>query len=333
MLSLNGLEQALEVTSSKALKVIPLNNLNKDGRAVHEGLGEDLQQIAALIVVDEDAEALDRVQVLLELPAALLRLEALAHGVIVRGGDVDEVDAARAQGRDGGDDVRREEGDVLDARARVEDDVLLDLGHLLARSGLVDGHLDNVVGRGHDDGAQGRELGADLGVIHRPEAVEGEALLVKGTGRNHLVPRLVSDAVVDADEGHVGHLHGGSALVTSAESGEERPSVASAVDECVCGITICADDGRGDGAVVILGGGWALDGDGAFGHSLVIDARDVVNLKGNVLDGITVPLKVSMHGLQESPVRVGDGLIRREVGLRSNGRREDEANAIVGDDI
>lgn len=222
---------------------------------------------------------------------------------------------------------------MLDARAGVEDDVLLDLGLLLARGGLVDGHLDEVVGRGHDDGVEGRELGADLGVVDGPEAVEGQALLVKSTSRDHFVPRLVADAVVDAGKGHVGHRHGRGALFAGAEAGQEWSSVAPAVDESVSSIAVGADDSGSDGAVVILGGGWALDGDGALSHGLVVYGLDVVNLKGHVLDGIAVSLEVSVNLLQELPLRIRDGLIFREVSLRSQGRREDEADAIVADDI
>lgn len=77
---------------------------------------------------------------------------------------------------------------MLDARTRVESHVLLDLGLLLARGGLVDGHLDKVVGRRHDNGVEGGEFGADLGVIDGPEAVERETLLVEGARGHHLVP-------------------------------------------------------------------------------------------------------------------------------------------------
>lgn len=219
----------------------------------------------------------------------------MAHGVVVRGGHVDELDAARAEGRHGGDDVRGQEGDVLDTCARVEGDVLFDLGLSLAGGGLVDGHLDDVVGRRHDDGAQGGELGADLRVVDRPEAVEGEALLVEGAGRDHLVPVLVADAVVDASQGDgwLGDRRG--LLVVDAETGEEGTGVVVAGDEGVGGISICADDGRGDGAMLdVLGDLGSLDSNGTLFDGLVVYAFHIVDFKGYILDGIAVLLKVSM---------------------------------------
>src|SRR4051812_29742527 len=77
LLTLNRLKQTLKVTSAKALKLITLNNLNKDGRTIHQRLREQLQQVAALIVINKNVEPLNGVQVLLELPVALLRLEPL----------------------------------------------------------------------------------------------------------------------------------------------------------------------------------------------------------------------------------------------------------------
>lgn len=159
---LNGLKQALEVSSTKAFKGVALDDLDEDGGAVHERLGEELEEVPLLVVVDEDVEALNGVEVLLQLPLPLLGTQALAHGGVVGRRDADELDAALAHGGHGGQDVVREQGNVLHAGAAVEDDELLDLRLLLARGGLVDGHLDHAVGRAHDDRVEGAELGADL---------------------------------------------------------------------------------------------------------------------------------------------------------------------------
>lgn len=85
---------------------------------------------------------------------------------------------------------------MLDAGPGVEVDVLLDLALAQTGGGLVDGHLDDVVGGCHDDAAEGGVGGADLGIVDGPEAVEGEALFVVGAGGLHGAPVLVADAVV-----------------------------------------------------------------------------------------------------------------------------------------
>ena len=50
--------------------------------------------------------------------------------------------------------------------------LLLDLGLLLAGRGLTDRHFDRLLEVGDHDGPQGREVGVDLRVVHRPEPVE-----------------------------------------------------------------------------------------------------------------------------------------------------------------
>jgi len=54
----------------------------------------------------------------------------------------------------------------------------LNLGFLLAERRLVDGHLYGLFVVGDHDGAQGAELGVQLLVVHGPEAVEEQVLLI-----------------------------------------------------------------------------------------------------------------------------------------------------------
>src|SRR4029077_7394401 len=100
------------------------------------GLREDLQQIAVVVAVGEDA-------VLLQV---LVRLRDLAdpirHLVVIRVGSVEEQDAALLELLDSRDDVRRSERDVLRAWTSVELEVLLDLALALALGRLVDRELD-----------------------------------------------------------------------------------------------------------------------------------------------------------------------------------------------
>ncbi len=132
---LDGFEEGFEVAFAEAAASLPLDDLVEDGGAVFYGLGEDLQHVAFVVAVDEDAEALELVEGLVDLADAVLEL-----GVVgVRDGE--EVDALLLEGGDGGEDVVRGEGEVLDAGAIVEVEVLLDLGFAAAFGGLVDGEL------------------------------------------------------------------------------------------------------------------------------------------------------------------------------------------------
>ena len=334
LLALNGLKERLEVTSTEALEVVPLDDLNEDSRAVHQGLSEELEEVTALVVIDEDVELLNGIQVLLELPVALLGLEALADGVVVGLRDIDELDTAGAHGADGGDDVRGKQGNVLHTGSGVEDDVLLDLRLLLAGRGLVDGHLDQVVLGRHDDRVERRELGADLRVVDGPEAVEGEALLVEGAGGNHVVPVLVADAVVDAGQGHVGELDRGRRRGGGAEAGQEGPVVVSTGDEGVGGVAVGADDGGADTAVhLIRESGGLLNNVGASGDGLVEDTIHVVDLEGYVLDGVAVLLEVLVALLEELAVGIRDRLLLGEVLLGADGGGENEADIGVANDV
>ena len=49
------------------LVVVPLDDLDEDGGPVLHWLGEDLQQVAVVVIVDQDLELLDRVNVFLHL--------------------------------------------------------------------------------------------------------------------------------------------------------------------------------------------------------------------------------------------------------------------------
>lgn len=173
LLSLDSLEQRLEVSSAKAVEVVSLDDLNEDRGAVHQMLlgistdprkkfagftylGEKLEQVATLIKVNQNIQALNRLKVFLQHQSGLLE-PGLHVGVIcVR--DLDELDSAGLQVGDVADDVVCEKGDVLHTGTVVEVHVLLNLRLLLALCGLVDGHLDDLVGGGHDDTLQSGEF-------------------------------------------------------------------------------------------------------------------------------------------------------------------------------
>lgn len=178
LFSLDSLEQALEITRTEPIKVVALDDLNEYGRPIHQRLSEQLQEISALVEIDEDVKLLQGVEILLQLEVNLGRLQPEPHGLVVGVGDADEVDAALAEVGDGGDYVPSTERNMLHTGPVVKVDEFFDLGLLLAGGRLVDGHLDDFVGRSHYHRAEGGELRTDVGVVDRPETVEPKAFFV-----------------------------------------------------------------------------------------------------------------------------------------------------------
>ena len=199
LLSLDCLEERLEVTSSEALVVSSLDDLEEKCRAILERLGEDLEQVALLVVVDENLLPLEHINVLLNLQVDLTK--SLAQLVVVCVWDlVEEDNATSLHSLDGRDDVLCAHGDMLNTRAAVVLTELLDLALSDAIGGLIDGHFDLFVKVGHDDGAQRRVLCVDHLVIDGPEAMEVEHLLIPLSDRLHLSIFLIADAVVNIEK-------------------------------------------------------------------------------------------------------------------------------------
>src|SRR5678816_2269627 len=95
LFALDGLEERLEVALAEALGALPLDDLVEHRRPVLDRLGEDLQQVAVRIAVDEDAEPGELVHRLVDPADAALQL------LVVGGGHREELDAAIAERRDG----------------------------------------------------------------------------------------------------------------------------------------------------------------------------------------------------------------------------------------
>lgn len=316
LLTLDSLEESLEVAGTESLVAAALDDLDEDSGAVLDGLGEDLEQVTGLVVVNKDIELLDDVQVLSDLGGRALETETQV--LIVGGGDAQEVHATGTEVADSLDDVGGVEGNVLDTGTTVVLAVLGDLGLLLAHSGLVDGHLDLLGGVSHDDGAESRVLGVDLGVIDGPEAVEAELLLVHLAGLEHLTVGLVADTVVNvvqADDGEdvLERVLGAGKDV----SGEEETLVSVALDKGVLGVTIGGNGGHPDRAVLVLLLEGGADGLGTLLDGAVVDGLDIVDGEGNILDTITVEGEV-----------VGEDLV---VGVQ--GRHEDKGDLVLLDDV
>jgi hypothetical protein len=137
-----GLGDGVEVASDA------LDDLDEDGGSVSEGLGEDLHQDAHVVLVDEEAELLARVdEVLRQGVGANARRGSLVVAVVGLGHELKAADqAALAHLLHGGQDVVGLEREVLQAGPAVLLEVRLDLGLPLgAEGGLVQGHEDLLV--------------------------------------------------------------------------------------------------------------------------------------------------------------------------------------------
>src|SRR6476661_10678968 len=115
------------VSEVAALVLLALDELEEDRRAVAERLGEDLEQVAVLVTVDEDLALLQLLDRHADVADALAQLGVLV--VAVR--RVEELDTVGPQGVDRGEDVVGRHGEVLGAGAAVEVEVLVDLALLL----------------------------------------------------------------------------------------------------------------------------------------------------------------------------------------------------------
>src|SRR3712207_4904261 len=98
LLALDRLEQRLEVSLAEAAGAMALDDLEEDRRPVAERLGEDLQQVALVVAVDQDPEAPEVVEVLGDLT------DAIRHLVVVAVGGAQELHAALRELLDHADD-------------------------------------------------------------------------------------------------------------------------------------------------------------------------------------------------------------------------------------
>src|SRR3954471_10449786 len=151
LFALDRLEEGLEVALAEAQRAVPLDELEEDGRPVAERLGEDLQQVAVLVAVDEDLALLQLLDRHAYVADALTQLGVLVVAV----GRVEELDAVGPQRVHGGQDVVGRDGQVLGTGAPVELEVLVDLALLLGDGRLVERELDPVVAVRDDLAHQG----------------------------------------------------------------------------------------------------------------------------------------------------------------------------------
>src|SRR5438309_11181363 len=92
LLQLDRFEEGLEVPLAEAPGPVALDDLEEEGRAVLDRLREDLQEVALLITIDEDAQVGELAQVLID------RADAVREQFIIGAPHLEERDVVVAHG-------------------------------------------------------------------------------------------------------------------------------------------------------------------------------------------------------------------------------------------
>ena len=219
---------------------MPLDDLVKDRGAVLDRLGEDLEQIALLVAVDQHPQ----------LGQLVDRLVDLAHPglqfLVVGARHAQELDPRVAQAGDRLDDVAGAQGEVLHPWAIVVVQVFLDLRLLAALGRLVDRELDLAVPVHHDLGHQGRVLGVNVVVAEVAELLEAHGLSEEFDPAVHRAQLDVADDVVDVHQAEAGGFALGVArarVVDGCVARRKGAPVLAPLDERHQGVAIHADRG------------------------------------------------------------------------------------------
>jgi putative peptidoglycan lipid II flippase len=293
LLPLDRLEQRLEVPLAEPLRSVPLDQLEEHRRPVFHRLGEDLQQVAVLVPVGQDAQLAQLVQRHPRLADPRPELVVVA----ARGGQ--ELHPGRGHGPHAGHDVVGGQRQVLHAGAAVELQVLVDLRLALAGRGLVQREL-HLPGPVRDDLAhQRRVLGGDVVADELLHVREAHHAVVEIHPFVHLAELDVAHAVVDL--GEKGPLarrhHGGRGHV----AGQVDARVPGPLDQRVPGVAVGRDRGHRHLARLVLEQVRRLDTAGAVRHRVVVGVFRRTDLQGQVHH----PVAVRGHPLAERRARPG----------------------------
>ncbi len=307
LFAFDGFEEGFEVSFAEAAASFALDDFVEDGGTVLYGARKDLQHVALIVAIDEDAEAFEFVDGFVDLADALLEFG------VVGVGDGEEVDSLLLHFGDCVEDIVGGEGDVLDARTLVEVEVLFDLGLAATFGWLVDGELDVAVAVGHHLGHQSGVFGGYVFVVEVLVEAEAHDVGVEVDPLVHGVPAYVADHVVDVNEANwAGDVVVGDMTV----AGEEGAVVVGSVDEGVDGVPVGGDAGDGDMAVVVGELGWFLDAASAATSGLGPGLAGVVDPEGYGADAVAVGVHVA-----------GD------LGVGAEGGGEDEADFSLLEDV
>merc|ERR1719384_1180422 len=88
LIQFNTLEKSFEIASPETLMVVSLNDLKEDSWPILHGLGEDLQKIAIVIIINQNLQFLQLCQVLLNLDFRVRK--TLSEHVIIRDWNFEE---------------------------------------------------------------------------------------------------------------------------------------------------------------------------------------------------------------------------------------------------
>lgn len=182
-------------TTCTYVVVVALDHFDEHRGTILHVFGEYLQQVAILVVVDQDLQLLQNLQVLFDLHLAAG--ESQPQKVVVRVRHGEKLDAARAEALYGRNNVVGVEGDVLDAGAAVVLDIFGDLGLPLARGRLVDRYFNRLLVICHHNRTQCRIIGMYLGIVDRPEAMKLQFLLVPLARYFHFIVWLIANNVIN----------------------------------------------------------------------------------------------------------------------------------------
>src|SRR5581483_4021894 len=191
---LDRFEQRLEIPLAETVVALALDELEED--RPDRVCREDLQQHLGMAAVDH-ALAVDQDAVLLQPHDVLAmtgqpRVDLLEIGIARRR---HERQAAGAQAFDGGKDVARAAGDVLDAFAAINGEILLDLAGLAGI--LVDRNPDLAVGAGQRAREQARGAALD---VEEPDLAEIEQFSVEARPDIHAPAMDVVGEMIDVVE-------------------------------------------------------------------------------------------------------------------------------------
>jgi hypothetical protein len=276
LISFNSLKQRFEVASTESRVVASLDDLQEYSWTVLRELCEDLQQVTIIIKVNQNLQLLQYIKVLFDI--RLGQLEPLFQVYVILVWNIQELLTPGTEVLNCFDDVFCVHCYVLHPGAAVVVHILLDLRLALARSRLVDGHLDGLLIVGDHDGAQGRVLGVDLTVVHGPEAMEHQHVLIPLRYIRHLHVGLVSHDVVNGLQSNFRKQFIEWFLMLGFDKPRQEPSlIFGSVHECMCGVPISLYHGKTHRAKLIALLPWLLHYLGTLLHGTLEDGIQVLH--------------------------------------------------------
>lgn len=297
LLLLYRYKQTLEVTSPEAFMVLSLDHLDEESWSVLNGLGEDLEEIALFIVVDQDFVLLENIDILGDLEIHILQI--LPNVVIVGIRNVEEFNSPSSHILDCWDDCWGIKSYMLHTSIFIVVHKLLNLRFSLSIGRLIDGNLDIFIIVSHDNRPEGRVLGVNHRVINRPESVESKSIFVILYDWFHFKISLIANNVINFCEINVRqnivqHFFQMMDLVAR----KEGTGVVDVLNESVSCVTESLDGGHHDCSIFVIHLGRRVKGDSSISNSMLVEGLAVLHEKADVFDTIAMINKVLVHLLR-----------------------------------